>query len=147
MIQVNREKWTDCIDQLMPLCQQVFGLKEAQFTELSLDFDTELYVESEESNFFHCLVMRKNGKAIGFHWIVISPMARHKGKIHAHTDAIFVDPKHRKYSNELLKFSEQYIKDKADFWTLANLDVNDRLAIWQRKGFKSIETIMFKKMG
>lgn len=146
MITVKREKWADCIDEIMPMCQQVFELKEAQFTELPLDFDTKLYVESEESNFFHCLVMRKEGVPIGFHWIVISPMARHKGKIHAHTDAIFVDIKHRQYSHELLKFSELYIKDKADFWTLANLDVSDRHAVWQRKGFKQVETIMLKKL-
>lgn len=145
MITIDREKWVDCIDEIMPLCRQVFDLKEAQFTELPLDFDINLYVESEESDFFHCLVMRQNSKAIGFHWIVISPMARHKGKTHAHTDAIFVDPEYRHYSHELLKFSESYIKEKADFWTLANLDVNDRQSLWQRKGFKPIETILFKK--
>lgn len=147
MITVKREKWSNCIDEIMPMCQQVFELKESLFTGLSLDFDNELYDEAEESNFFHCIVMRKNGKAIGFHWLVISPMARHKSKVHAHTDAIFVDIKHRQYSHELLKFSESYIKEKADFWTLANLDVSDRHAVWQRKGFKQVETIMFKKMG
>lgn len=147
MISIKCEPWLQCIDQIMPLCQQVFALEEAQFTELPLDFDADLYQESEEAGFFHCLVMRKNGKAIGFHWIVISPMARHKGKTHAHTDAIFVDSEHRQYSLELLNFSEQYIKEKADFWTLANLAKNDRSKMWQRKGFKQIETIMLKKMG
>ncbi|WP_151805376.1 GNAT family N-acetyltransferase [Acinetobacter junii] len=146
MISVRREKWIDCIDQIMPLCQQVFDLEEAQFTGLPLEFDTDMYLESEESNYFHCLVLRKNGKPIGFHWIVISPMPRHMGKTHAHTDAIFVDPENRQHSNTLLEFSEQYIKERADFWTLANLGVNDRQALWQRKGFKPIETIMFKKL-
>ncbi len=146
MITVRREKWIDCIDQIMPLCQQVFDLEEAKFTGLQLEFDTEMYIESEESNYFHCLVMRKNGKPIGFHWIVISPMPRHMGKTHAHTDAIFVDPENRQHSNTLIEFSEQYIKQRADFWTLANLGVNDRQALWQRKGFKPIETIMFKKL-
>lgn len=146
MITVRREKWIDCIDQIMPLCQQVFDLEEAKFTGLQLEFDTEMYIESEESNYFHCLVMRKNSKPIGFHWIVISPMPRHMGKTHAHTDAIFVDPENRQHSNTLIEFSEQYIKQRADFWTLANLGVNDRQALWQRKGFKPIETIMFKKL-
>jgi len=146
LITVRREKWIDCIDQIMPLCQQVFDLEEAKFTGLQLEFDTEMYIESEESNYFHCLVMRKNGKPIGFHWIVISPMPRHMGKTHAHTDAIFVDPENRQHSNTLIEFSEQYIKQRADFWTLANLGVNDRQALWQRKGFKPIETIMFKKL-
>lgn len=146
MITVRREKWIDCIDQIMPLCQQVFDLEEAKFTGLPLEFDTDMYIESEESNYFHCLVMRKNGKPIGFHWIVISPMPRHMGKTHAHTDAIFVDPENRQHSNTLIEFSEQYIKQRADFWTLANLGVNNRQALWQRKGFKPIETIMFKKL-
>lgn len=146
MITVAREKWADCIDEIMPLCRRVFELKEAQFTELPLDFDIDLYIESEELGFFHCLVMRQNGKAIGFHWIVISPMARHKGKVHAHTDAIFVDPEYRNHSNKLIDYSEKYIKEHADFWTLANLDVSDRQSLWQRKGFKPIETILFKKM-
>lgn len=146
MITIQREKWIDCIDQIMPLCQQVFDLEEATFTALPLEFDTDMYIESEESNYFHCLVMRKNGKPIGFHWIVISPMPRHKGKTHAHTDAIFVDPNHRNCSAKLLQFSEQYIKERAQFWTLANLATNDRQAMWQRNSFQPIETIMFKKL-
>ena len=146
MITIQREKWIDCIDQIMPLCQQVFDLEEAKFTGLPLEFDSDMYIESEESNYFHCLVMRKNGKPIGFHWIVISPMPRHKGKTHAHTDAIFVDPNHRNCSAKLLQFSEQYIKERAQFWTLANLATNDRQAMWQRKSFQPIETIMFKKL-
>ena len=146
MITIQREKWIDCIDELMPLCQQVFELEEAKFTGLPLEFDTDMYIESEESKYFHCLVMRKNGKPIGFHWIVISPMPRHKGKTHAHTDAIFVDPNHRNCSAKLLQFSEQYIKERAQFWTLANLATNDRQAMWQRKSFQPIETIMFKKL-
>ena len=146
MITIQREKWIDCIGELMPLCQQVFELEEARFTGLPLEFDTEMYIESEESNYFHCLVLRKNGKPIGFHWIVISPMPRHKGKTHAHTDAIFVDPNHRNCSAKLLQFSEQYIKERAQFWTLANLATNDRQAMWQRKSFQPIETIMFKKL-
>lgn len=146
MITVRREKWIDCIDQLMPLCQQVFDLEESRFTGLQLDFDIDLYNAVEEVNRFHCLVMRKNSHPIGFHWIFISPMMRHKGKFQAHTDAIFVDPEHRQYSSELLSFSEKYIKDHADFWTLANLQAEDRSLMWQRKGFEPIETIMFKKL-
>lgn len=146
MITIKREKWADCIDQIMPLCQQVFDLEEARFTGLPLEFDADLYQQSENADYFHCLVMRKEGKAIGFHWIVVTPMERHKGKFHAHTDAIFVDTENRQHSNTLLEFSEQYIKQRADFWTLANLGVNDRQLLWQRKGFKPIETIMFKKL-
>jgi len=130
----------------MPLCQQVFDLEEARFTGLPLEFDSELYQRSEGADYFHCLVMRKNNKPIGFHWVAVSPMERHKGKSHAHTDAIFVDPEHRQHSHELLKFSEQYIKSHADFWTLANLNANDRQVMWERKGFQAIETIMFKKL-
>ena len=146
MITIQRERWIDCIDQIMPMCIEVFNLEEARFTGLPLEFDADIYQQADELDFFHCLVMRKNGKPIGFHWIGITPMARHKGKVHAHTDAIFVDPKHRKHSAKMLAYSEEYIQSKADFWTLANLAANDRHAMWQRKGFQSIETIMFKKL-
>ena len=147
MITIQREKWIDCIDELVPLCQQVFELEEAQFTGLELDFDIDLFNHCEQLDSFHCLVMRKDGKAIGFHWIFITPMLRHKGVIQAHTDAIFVDPDNRQYSLKLLQFSEQYIKERAQFWTLANLASSDRKTMWQRKGFDPIETIMFKNMG
>lgn len=146
MITIGRELWGECIAELMPLCNQVFNLKEASFTDLPLEFDTGLYQVCEDIDRFHCLVMRLYGAPIGFHWIFISPMMRHKGYLHAHTDAIFVDPKYRKYSMQLIKYSEEYIKDKAQFWTLANLDVIDRHAMWQRNGFEPIETIMFKKL-
>jgi GNAT superfamily N-acetyltransferase len=146
VITINREPWSECIAELMPLCGQVFDLKEASFTNLPLDFDADLYDACEDVDRFHCLVMRLNGAPIGFHWIFISPMMRHKGFLHAHTDAIFVYPEHRRYSPQLIKYSENYIKDKAQFWTLANLDVTDRQAMWQRNGFEKIETIMFKKL-
>lgn len=146
MITVKREKWADCIDGLMLLCQQVFDLEESRFTGLQLDFDADAYKQLEDLDYFHCLVMRKDGEAIGFHWVVISSMLRHKGMMHAHTDAIFVDPNHRKHSKVMLDYSLDYIKERAQFWTLANLAANDRQAMWQRKGFQPIETIMFKKL-
>ena len=146
MITIQREKWVDCIDELMPMCIEVFNLEEARFTGLSLEFDADIYQQADELDFFHCLVMRKDGKPIGFHWIFITPMLRHKGMTQAHTDAIFVDPDYRNHSAKLLQFSDQYIKERAQFWTLANLASSDRQAMWQRKGFQPIETIMFKKL-
>lgn len=146
MITVQREAWGNCIQELMPLCQKVFEIAEQQFTGLDLDFDVDLYQACENVGRFHCLVMRKNGAAIGFHWVFISPMMRHKNKLHAHTDAIFVEPAHRNHSKLLIEFSEKYISEKADFWTLANLNENNRQAMWQRRGFSPIETIMFKKL-
>ena len=147
MITIDREKWADCIDELMPLCEQVFALEEARFTGLKLDFDTEMYHAVERCDRFHCLVMRENGKAIGYHWLFTTPMMRHKGYVHAHTDAIFVLPEHRRHSTKLLHFSQEYIQTLASFWTLANLDPNDRALMWYKKGFVPIETIMFKKLG
>lgn len=147
MIKIKREKWIDCIDEIMPMCKAVFNLEEAYFTGLDLDFDAGLYKTAEDSEQFHCLVMRKNGKAIGFHWLLISPMPRHKGKYHAHTDAIFVQPEERQYSHHLINYSEQYIQSKVNFWTLANISSKNNLKLWQRRGFQAIETIMLKKLG
>ena len=147
MITIDREKWADCINELMPLCEQVFALEEARFTGLKLDFDTEMYHAVERCGRFHCLVMREKGKAIGFHWLFTTPMMRHKGYVQAHTDAIFVLPEHRRHSSKLLHFSQEYIQTRASFWTLANLDPNDRALMWYKKGFVPIETIMFKKLG
>ena len=147
MITIDREKWADCINELMPLCEQVFSLVEADITGLPLDFDHDTYNELDNNDLLHCLVMRDSGTPIGFHWVVISPMARHKGHNQAHTDAIFVLPEHRRHSTKLLHFSQEYIARKASFWTLANLDPNDRALMWYKKGFVPIETIMFKKLG
>lgn len=109
MITINREKWADCIDELMPLCEQVFSLVEADITGLPLDFDHELYNELDANDLLHCIVMRDGGQPIGFHWVVISAMPRHKGYNQAHTDAIFVSPEHRRHSAKLLHFSQEYI--------------------------------------
>lgn len=79
MITVRREKWIDCIDQIMPLCQQVFDLEEAKFTGLQLDFDIDLYQAVEEADRLHCLVMRSNGMPVGFHWIFITQCSDIKG--------------------------------------------------------------------
>ena len=55
MITINREKWADCIDELMPLCEQVFALVEAKITSLPLDFDHELYNELDANDY--CIVL------------------------------------------------------------------------------------------
>lgn len=146
MITINREKWADCFDELLPMFQQVFELVEAEITGLPLDFDHDTYNELDSNDLLHCLVMRAGGIAIGFHLVVISAMPRHKGHNQAHTDAIFVLPEHRRHSTKLLHFSQEYIAQKASFWTLANLDPNDRALMWYKKGFVPIETIMFKNL-
>lgn len=80
MITVRREKWIDCIDQIMPLCQMVHDLVEKDIYGIPLDFDATLYQQSEDFDEFHCLVMRENGRPIGFHWMVMYQLARFKGK-------------------------------------------------------------------
>lgn len=145
MITIGREKWSECINELMPLCQQVHSLVEQELYGLTLDFDHDLYTQSEQVDQFHCLVMRENGQPIGFHWMVIYPMARFKGHKQAGTDAIFVEPQSRHHSEKLIRFSEQYAKDQhCTTWALATLDPVYREKLWQRKGFKKSETIFIK---
>ncbi|WP_171496547.1 GNAT family N-acetyltransferase [Acinetobacter nosocomialis] len=147
MITVRREKWIDCIDQIMPLCQMVHDLVEKELYGLPLDFDSDLYQESEDLDQFHCLVMRKNGHPIGFHWMVMYQLARFKGKKQAGTDAIFVHPEHRQHSMKLIEFSEQYAKKHGCMtWAIATLDPEYRGTLWERKGFKKAETIFIKVM-
>ena len=147
MITVEREKWAECIDELMPLCIEVHNIDEQKTYGLELDFDSDLYTQSEKNGQFHCLVMRKDGAPIGFHWITMNPLARFKGKWQACTDAIFVKPEYRRHSNFLIKCSEEYIKQLGCFtWALATLDACYRGAMWERKGFEKAETIFMKKV-
>ncbi|WP_162987699.1 GNAT family N-acetyltransferase [Acinetobacter bereziniae] len=147
MITIGRERWADCINEIMPLCQMVHDLVERDLYGLDLNFDDELYIQSESLGDFHCLVMRENGQPIGFHWLVTYKLARFKGKKQAGTDAIFVHPNHRQHSMKLINFSEQYAKDKGcDTWAIATLDPEYRGLLWERKGFKKSETIFIKVM-
>lgn len=146
-VTVERERWIDCIDQIMPLCIAVHNLDEKDALGLDLDFDFELYEQSEKSGQFHCLVMRENGIPIGFHWITMNPLARFKGKWQACTDAIYVAPEHRKHSNFLIRCSEEYIRKLGCYtWALATLDACYRGAMWERKGFRKAETIFMKRV-
>lgn len=144
---VKREKFLDCIDQIMPLCQASHNIVEQKLIGLPIEPDLELYNESEEAGYFHCLVMRLNDQPIGFHWITYSPMPRFKGHWQAATDAIYVKPEHRKHSMFLIKHSEQYISLLgASVWAIATLDPEDRAKLWQRKGFEKSETVFIKRM-
>lgn len=147
MLAVRREKFLDCIDQIMPLCIEVHNIVEKDVIPLPLDLDLELYDQSEKAGQFHCLVMRLHGQPIGFHWITYNPMPRFKGHWQAATDAIYVAPEHRKHSMFLIWHSEQYIKLLgASAWALATLDPEYRGQLWQRKGFKKSETVFIKRM-
>lgn len=145
MITIQREKWIDCIDELMPLCHAVHSLVEKDLYGLELDFDVDLYQELDDSDVFHCIVIREDGKPIGFHWIVITPLLRFNGYSQAGTDAIYVHPDHRKHSMKLIQYSENYIKSiGCKTWALATLDPEYRGDMWQRKGFKKSETNFIK---
>ncbi len=147
MITIQREKWIDCIDQIMPMCQQVHNISEHGIYGMPLDFDADLYGESEGAGIFHCLVMRKNGTPIGFHWIVMYDLPRFKGKKQAVSDAIFVEPDQRIHAKKLIKFSESYVKSKGcDFWALSTLEPQYRGGMWQKLGFKKSETVFIKVM-
>lgn len=148
MIKIKREKFSDCINDIMPMCVDVHKIMGLEIYGLELNFDEQLYQQAEDAEQFHCLVMRKNNIAIGFHWLLICPLARFKGYSQAVTDAIFVKPEHRNQSQKLIAFSEQYAKDRgAHIWGLATLDPVYRGKLWERKGFKKTETIFMKKLG
>lgn len=145
MLTIHRERWSDCIAQIRHLCEMVHEIVEKELYGLPLDFDSDLYQRSEDEDQFHCLVMRKNGIPIGFHWMVMYPMARFKGYKQAGTDAIFVHPNYRKYSQKLIQFSEKYAQDNGCIaWAIATLDPEYRGVLWERKGFKKAETIFIK---
>lgn len=145
MLTVRREKFLDCIDQIMPLCIEVHNIVEKDVIPLLLDLDLELYDQSEKAGQFHCLVMRLNSQPIGFHWITYNPMPRFKGHWQAVTDAIYVQPEHRKHSEFLIKCSGDYIKQlKATMWAVATLDPVHRGKVWERKGFIKAETAYMK---
>ncbi|WP_168416474.1 GNAT family protein [Acinetobacter indicus] len=144
MITVQREKWIDCIDQIMPMCQQAFDLGENEMTGLRLDLDFDLYQKMDDADIMHCLVMRKSNKPIGIHWIFVTATPRHKGKVVAQTDVIFVDEHYRNHSLKLISYSENYIKEYADIWLMSVRDYADRSKLWQKKGFKQIEQVMMR---
>ena len=147
MISIQREPILSCIDQLMPLCHAAFELAGADFTGAPLELDLDLYQRLEDAGGLHNIVMRQDGHVIGMHWIMISPMPRHKGQLHAHTDAIYVMPEHRSHSRTLLAYSQHYLQSRAQYWTLANLSAKNNGEMWLRNGFDPIETIYFKKLG
>lgn len=147
MIKIKRERFIDCIDQIMHLCVQVHEIMGSEVYGLPLDFDIDLYQQAEDAEQFHCLVMRQNGVPIGFHWLLVCPLSRYKGHTQAVTDAIFVEHQYRQYSQKLINFSEQYIKDRnCKVWGLATLDPVYRGKVWERKGFQKAETVFMKKL-
>lgn len=146
MITIQREKWIDCIDELMPLCHAAFDLGEHKMVGFELDFDTELCQQMCEADILHSLVMRKDGEPIGMHWIYVTPAPRHKGRVMAQTDVIYVKEEHRNNSLRLINWSEQYIKNLADMWILSNRPYSDREKLWAKKGFGLIETVMIKRV-
>lgn len=146
MIVIQRERWKDCINQVMHLCNEAFELGEKQIVGLDLELDFDLYQQMDEADILHCLIMRKNGQPIGMHWVYVSATPRHKDKVMAQTDVIYVMPEHRRNSNDLISFSNDYIGKVADIWLISNRGYRDCSKLWHRKGFEEIETVMIKRI-
>lgn len=147
MITVRRERFLDCIDQIMPLAISAHELVEKDLLGFPLELDFELYDESEKIGQFHCLVLRVDHIVVGFHWITLNPLARFKGKYQAATDAIYISPEYRTHSAYFLSCSQEYIeKIGADTWAIATLDPEYRGDMWLKNGFSKSETVFIKRI-
>lgn len=100
------ENWSDAWREMEPHWH-------AHWLEVALDHDSvplapdiESYNTLEKNGNLHLLVVRKDGKIIGYHIAIIRTHLHYKHTLHAFTDIYYVAPEHRQGMTGVKMFKE-----------------------------------------
>lgn len=149
MITAAPEPWRPTIDELLPMLPM-------HWEELALDKDRvplaplwHLYDEHDANGQLQIIVLREDGKAIGYYWGFIAP-SLHYGILTASMDIFFVHPEHRKGRNGSILFQavERDLRRRGvQRWVVGTKLHRDCGALFKRLGFTPIETYHSKWLG
>ena len=117
MITAAPEPWRPTIDEMMPLLP-------LHWEELALDRDKvplqpqwRVYDERDARGELQIVVLREDGRLIGYYWGFIAPGLHYASCLTATMDIFFVHPEHRRlgYGSQMLRIIRRRYKKVATY--------------------------------
>ncbi len=97
------------------------------WADLGIDVNTENYLLAEEEGYLRTLVVRDEGKIVGYLVLMTSEMNHHKGICQACTDVVYVDPEYRSKGVAKILFEAAEKLCKENGITFFSIGVNPNL--------------------
>jgi N-acetylglutamate synthase-like GNAT family acetyltransferase len=150
MITAAVEPWRPTLDEMLPLLP-------LHWEELALDKDKVplmpqwlVYDERDAKGELQIVVLREDGRIIGYYWGLISPGLHYASCLTANMDIFFVHPEHRKGRNGIILFQavERDLRRRGvQRWFVGTKLHRDCSALFRRLGFEPIEIHHSKWLG
>lgn len=95
-MKVEVVQFSDVRQEIAPLTEKHWGeVPFGTWGDLGLNLNDKLYLLAEEEGYLRCIVVRDEGKIVGYIAIMTSEMSHHAGVWQASTDVVYVDPEYR----------------------------------------------------
>lgn len=150
MITAAPEPWHPTIEELKPMLP-------LHWEELALDKDKvplapqwHIYEERAARGELQLVVLREDGKAVGYYWGWITPALHYGTCLTGTMDIFFIHPEHRKGRNGTILFQavEKDLRRRGvQRWVVGNKLHRDCSALFKRLGFMPIEIYHSKWIG
>jgi GNAT superfamily N-acetyltransferase len=150
MITAGPEPWRPTIEEMMPLLP-------LHWEELALDRDKvplmpqwHVYDERDARGELLLVVLREDGKAIGYYWGFIAPGLHYASCLTSTMDIFFVHPEHRNGRGGVVLFQavERELRRRGvQRWFVGTKLHADCSALFKRLGFAPVETYHSKWLG
>lgn len=151
MITFQEEKFSDCIDEGLPLLKNHYKEVALNQDEIPLDIDFDGYLMLESLGKLFVLTVRDEGKLIGYHSVILSHSLHYRSTLFGDTDIFYVSPDHRggRLGLRLFKESEARLKPKGVKQVLVQhkLHVHPYIGkILEYLGYREIEHVYAKTL-
>ena len=150
MMTAAPEPWRPTLDELMPMLP-------LHWDELALDKGRvplvprwDIYDARNAAGELLLVVLRENGRAIGYYWGFIAPGLHYATCLTAQMDIFYVHPEHRTGRGGTILFQavEKELRRRgAQRWTVGAKLHRDASPLFKRLGFTPIEIYHSKWMG
>lgn len=150
MITAAPEPWRPTIEHMMPLLP-------LHWEELALDKDKvplqpqwHIYDERNARGELQIVVLREDGRIIGYYWGFIAPGLHYASCLTAQMDIFFVHPEHRngRAGTILFRAVERDLRRRGvQRWFVGTKLHRDCSALFKRLGFTPVETYHSKWLG
>ena len=132
-------------------CKQlhVDHYKEFETKDLPFDPDYDRYLQIEKIGSLLITTARKDGKIIGYVWMLITSDPHSKGSLGASDDNYYLLPKYRGsgIGVKLLNFTEQKLKELGVNQVFLHTRVeHDYSSLFKRLGFEKTEILFIKRI-
>ena len=139
----------------IPFMEDARELFEAHASEINLfnrsfHLDEDMYKEYDQLGACVCLTIRQRetNELIGYSVFLTHYHNHHKGKIHAHQQAVYIRPEHRGFTGiTFLKYCNSKLKELGVNTVHHSVPkMNDWGKVLERIGFRELETVYIKEL-